>query len=141
MNTAKAVRALWRPAVLGLALTATLAATAFAAISTLTLDPTAQLSPGRLHATLTGMVTCDPSTTTFLTGQVIQPKVASGFGTTTAVCDGTAHPYTIDVSSGGIFGTPTVFKPGKANAQVSTAFCNVIECTTEYTDAEIRLTK
>ncbi|MGH2840869.1 MAG: hypothetical protein ACRDKY_08610 [Solirubrobacteraceae bacterium] len=132
----------WRVAMLALGLTAALAASASAAVSDLTIDPTAKLSPGQLHATLVGTVTCDPGSTALLSGQIVQPKNASGFGSTTVTCDGTPQPYTIDVSTGGIFGQAAVFKPGKARAQVSTSECDPVTwtCTTQYTDATIRLT-
>jgi hypothetical protein len=134
-----------RTAILALVLTAGLGGTALAAVSNLTLDPTAALSPGRLHATLTGRVTCDPGDNAFLNGQIVQPKNASGFGSAQAVCDGTSHPYAIDVSSGGFFpgSASGVFKAGKANAQVSMYVCDPLGpiCTPKYTDAVIRLTK
>jgi hypothetical protein len=133
----------WRPLVLALALTGAGATTASAAVSDLTLDPTAQLSPGHLHATLTGSITCDFGDNPFISGQIAQPKGASGFGSTQAVCDGTTQPFAIDVSSG-IFGPAGVFKAGKASAQVSTSSCDPTMpwmCTTQYVDAVIRLTK
>jgi hypothetical protein len=134
---------LWRPAILALVVTGALGGTAFAAVGSLTLDSTAALSPGQMHATLTGTVTCDPGDTPFLSGQIIQSKNASGFGSTTAVCDGTPQPYAIDVATGGFFTPAGVFKPGKASAQVSTSICDPLTwvCTTKYTDASIRLMK
>ena len=133
----------WRAAVLALVLTGALAASAAAAVSELTLDPTAQLSPGRLQATLTGTVTCDPGTTAFLNGQIVQPKNTSGFGFTQVTCDGTAQAYAIDVRAGGFFGSGGVFKAGKASAQVSTFQCDPVTfmCTLKSTDAIIRLKK
>lgn len=134
-----------RTAILALVMTGALGGTALAAVSNLTLDRTAALSPGRLHATLTGTVTCDPGDSAFLNGQIVQTRNASGFGSTQAVCDGTSHRYAIDVSIGGFFpGTPAgVFKAGKANAQVSTYICDPFTpiCTPKYTDAVIRLKK
>ncbi|MDX6718840.1 MAG: hypothetical protein QOJ63_1094 [Solirubrobacteraceae bacterium] len=134
-----------RAAILALVLTGALGATALAAVSNLTLDPTAALSPGRLHATLTGKVTCDPGDNVFMNGQIVQPKNTSGFGSTQAVCDGTSHPYAIDVAIGGFFpgSSSGVFKAGKANAQVSMFTCDPFApiCTPKYTDAVIRLTK
>jgi hypothetical protein len=46
------------------------------------------------------------------------------------------------VSTGGLFGQAAVFKPGKAHAQVSTSECDPVTwtCTTQCTDATIRLT-
>ena len=140
---------------LGATLLAVLAAGAFAgpasaAVSQLTLDPTAQLSPGHLHAYLTGTVTCDAGDFVSLSGQVIQSKGASGFGSMPAppVCDGTPQPYTIDVGGGG-FPFPGsmsgVFKPGKASAQVTASVCAPFPypggCSSTSTDAIIRLTK
>jgi hypothetical protein len=132
----------WRAGILVLGLTAALAGSASAAVSELTIDSTAKLSPGQLHATLTGTVTCDPGSTALLSGQIVQPKNASGFGSTTVACEGTSQPYAIDVSTGGFFGPAAVFKPGKARAQVSTSECDPVTwtCTTQYTDATIRLT-
>jgi hypothetical protein len=130
----------WRAAILAMVLTGALAANASAAISALTMDRTAQLSPGRLHATLTGTVTCDAGSTVSLNGQIVQPKIASGFGGTSVACDGTSQTYAIDVGPG-IFGPAAVFKPGKASAQVSTFTCDQFTCTTKFTDAIIRLTK
>ena len=131
-----------RGAILALVLTGALAGSASAAISELTIDSTAKLSSGQLHATLTGTVTCDSGTTAFLIGQIVQSKKASGTGSTTVACDGTPQAYAIDVSSGGFFGPAAVFKPGRASAQVSTFMCvGPGACTTQYTDALIRLTK
>ncbi len=135
-----------RATILAVVITATLGGTAAAAVSRLTLDPTAQLSPGRLHAYLTGTVTCDPGKDVSLTGQVIQSSEASGNGYTTLACDGSEQAYAIDAATaGGFIGTPPgVFKPGKASAQVTTTVCDVPlpfpeNCTTTYTDAIIRL--
>ena len=132
----------WRPAILAVVLTGALGSTAFAAVSDLTLDSTAALSPGHMHATLTGTVTCDPGDNALISGQIVHSRNASGFGSTTAVCDGTPQPYAIDVSTSGFFTPAGVFKPGKASAQVSTSICDPSTwvCTTEYTDASIRLT-
>jgi 2-methylaconitate cis-trans-isomerase PrpF len=133
----------WRAVILALVTTGALVASASAAVSELTIDPVAQLSPGQLHATLTGTVTCDTGTTAFLTGQIVQSKNASGLGSTSVACDGTQQAYSIDVSSGGIFGPAAAFKPGKAKAQVSTSQCDPVTwmCTSKYTDATIRLAK
>ncbi len=147
MNVLNAVTSRpWRSALLALVLTGALGGSALAATSELTIDPTAQLSPGKLHATLTGTVTCDPGQQAFLTGQIIQPKRATGSGSTSVACDGTPQPYSIDVSTGGGFPFPIptsgVFKAGKASAQVSTTSCDpFFNCTSQYTDAVIRLTK
>jgi len=132
----------WRPALLALALTGAFATTASAAVTQLSIDPTAQLSPGLLHATLTGSITCDNGDYPYISGQVVQ-KSTSGFGSTNAVCDGSAQPFSIDVSSG-IFGGGGAFKPGMANAQVSTSICDpwfAWPCTTTYADDVIRLVK
>jgi hypothetical protein len=143
MKFLNSVASPWRAAVLALVLTGALAASAAAAVSELTIDPTAQLSPGRLQATLTGTVTCDPGTTAFLDGQIVQPKGASGFGFTQVTCDGTAQAFAIDVRRGFFGGSPGVFKAGKASAQVSTFQCDPVTwmCTSQSTDAIIRLTK
>jgi hypothetical protein len=124
-------------AILALVLTGAVAGSAAAAISELTLDPTAQLSPGRLHATLTGTVKCDAGTNTFLNGRIVQPRNTSGFGSVSIVCDGTTQKYAIDVSTSG----PGVFKPGKANADVSSFQCDPPDfvCKTIFTDARITL--
>lgn len=129
----------WRAGLLGIVLTGALAGSAFAAVSEITLDRTAQLSPGRLHATLTGTVTCDAGTTAFLNGRIVQPKQTSGFGSTSVQCVGTPQKYAIDVST-----FDSVFRPGKANAEVSSTECappEFIECTTTFTDAKITLTR
>jgi hypothetical protein len=124
-------------AILALALTGAVAGSAAAAVSQLTLDRTAQLSPGRLHAALTGIVTCDAGTTAFLSGRIIQPRNTSGFGSTSVACDGKPQTYAIDVSTSG----PGVFKPGKANADVSSFQCDPPDfvCNTTFTDAKITL--
>ena len=140
-----------RAAILAVIMTAAFAGTASAAVSQLTLDPTAQLSPGHLHAYLTGTITCDPGDSVSLNGQVVQSKGATGFGFTTPVCDGSAQEYTIDVGGGGGFPFPGIssgiFKPGKASAQVTASVCEPFPfpfpgaCSTMSTDAIIRLTK
>lgn len=135
-NAAKASP--WLAVILTLCLTGALAASASAAVSELTIDPVAKLSPGQLHVTMTGTVTCDSGSTAFLNGQIVQPRNASAFGSTSVTCDGTAQPYSIEVSSGGFFGSASVFKPGKASAQVSTIQCDPT-CTSKHTDATIRL--
>ena len=132
----------WRPALIALALAGAGAAPASAAVTDLSMDPTAQLSPGHLHATLTGSITCDSGDNPFISGQILQPKGASGFGSAQVVCDGTSQPFAIDVTSG-IFGATGVFKAGKASAQVSTSSCDPITwlCTSKYVDGTIRLLK
>jgi hypothetical protein len=134
-NAAKASP--WRTAVLATVLTGAMAGSAFAAVSDLTMDTTAALSPGHLHATLTGTVTCDAGTTVFLSGQIVQSGVASGYGGSSLACDGKAQEYNVDVSTGG----SGVFKTGRANADVSTTECTEVACTTKYVDAIIRLTR
>lgn len=151
MKVFNAVRLAGRAATLAVIMTAALGGAASAAVTELTLDPTAQLSPGRLHAFLTGTVVCDPGDVPSLSGQIIQSSGASGFGfaTPAPTCDGTAQPYMIDVGTGGGFpgGQSGVFKPGKASAQVITTVCEPIDpplsfnCVTRYTDAIIRLQK
>ncbi len=126
---------------LALCLAGPLASSAFAAVSEITISPTAQLSPGRLHVTLTGTVTCDAGTTSYLNAQIVQARTGSGYGSTAVACDGTQQSYAIVVSSSG-FTSPTVFKHGKAAAQVSNVTCEPfpsMTCTTKYADATIRL--
>jgi len=137
-----------RTAALAVILTGAIVATAAAAPGDLTLNATAPLSPGRLHATLSGTITCAPGSSTFLSGQIVQAKGGSGFGSTQASCTGSPQPYSIDVSaSGSPFGGGKPFKAGKASAQVSYSICTTPPfpefptCTFEYVDAIIRLTK
>jgi hypothetical protein len=149
MNMSHALRsARWRPAVLAVVLVGALGGSAQAAVTNLTLDPTAQLSPGALHATLTGTSACDPGDNPSVSGQIVATKTTpGGFGTTTVVCDGTSHPYAIDVSTGAPFPFPTApsgpFKAGKATAQVTTSICDfwTFTCTTKYVDGQIKLVK
>lgn len=135
----------WRPALLAVVLAGALVPTATAtAANTLTLDSTAQLSPGMLHATLTGTITCTPGGyyTPYLSGQIIQSKGGSGYGSAPAACDGTPQPFSLDISSGGMFGGAGPFRAGKASAQVSMSTCDpFIPCAPTYTDAVIRLVK
>jgi hypothetical protein len=134
----------WRPLVLALSLTCALAGTASASVTSLSLDPTAQLSPGYLHATLTGSITCDPGDNPSISGQIVQPKTASGFGWANALaCDGTPQPFAIDVSTSGILGAAGTFKAGKASAQVSASICDpwFFVCSSMYVDDTIRLVK
>jgi hypothetical protein len=149
MKLFNTVRLSGRAAILAVIMTGALGGVASAAVSQLTLDPTARLSPGRLHAYLTGTITCDPGDNVSLSGQVVEPDSASGYGYTTPVC-GTQQAYTIDVSTGGGFPGSAigVFKPGKASAQVTSSICNLPPfpepfpfpgCSTMYTDAIIRL--
>jgi hypothetical protein len=141
LNAVKAAR--WRAAALGLVAAAGMAASASAAVTNLTLNDTAPLSPGMMHATLSGTIACDPGDSPYLYGTIAQSKGASGFGSATVSCDGSPHAYSMDVSSGGPFGASGVFKPGKASAQVTTSTCDPLTwlCTTKYVDAQIRLTK
>jgi hypothetical protein len=136
----------WSAAVIAVLLAGVFSATASATVSSLTLNDTARLSPGMLHATLTGTITCDPgdlSPFSALSGQITQSKGTSGNGSGAPVCDGTSQPFSIDVSSSGIFGASGPFKAGKASAQVSTSSCDSFTwvCSTRYTDAVIRLVK
>jgi hypothetical protein len=149
-------------ALLAVFVTGAFAGTASAAVSRLTLDPTAQLSPGRLHAYLTGTIACATGDSVSLSGQVVQANNSSGFGSAAPVCAGMEQAFTIDVSaSGGFPGiSGGVFKPGKASAQVTTSVCDPFPfpdplppfppfppfptfptCSTMYTDAIIRLQK
>jgi hypothetical protein len=131
------LRAAWRAAFLATVMTAAVAGSASAAVSELTLDRTAQLSPGRLHATLTGTVTCDEGTTSFLNGQIVQPGNTTGFGSVLIACVGTPQKYVIDVATSG----PGIFKPGTASADVSSFNCVPpdFECTRTFIDAKITL--
>ena len=134
----------WRAALLALVLAGSFSATASATVRDMVIDDTAQLSPGMLHATLTGSVTCDPgdfSSFGGLSGQIVQSKGGSGYGYVQPTCDGAPHPFSIDVSSTG-FGSGA-FKPGKANAQITATTCDPYTwmCTTTYKDAIIRLMK
>ena len=149
MKVFKSARLVLGAALLAVLATGAFAGTASAAVSQLTLDPTAQLSPGHLHAYLTGTITCEMGDNVSLSGQVVQSKGASGFGFAPApVCDGTPQPYTIDVGGGG-FPFPGlnsgVFKPGKASAQVTGSVCQPFPfpggCSSTSTDAIIRLAK
>jgi hypothetical protein len=154
MNLFNTVRLSGRAAILAVVMTGALGGVASAAVSQLRLDPSAQLSPGRLHAYLTGTITCDPADNISLSGQVVEPDSANGYGYTTHVCNGTPQTYTIDVASGGSFpgGSTGIFKPGKASAQVMSLICNLPPspspspdpfpfptCSMTYTDAIIRL--
>jgi len=138
-----------RATIVAVVLTAAFAGTASAATSQLTIDRTAQLSPGHLHAYLTGTITCDLGDSVSLSGQVVQSKGASGFGFAPApVCDGTPQAYTIDVGGSGFPfpGTSGIFKPGKASAQVTASICAPSPfpfpfptCSSTSTDAIVRL--
>ncbi len=133
-----------RAAILGVLAAGAFAGSASAAVSAITIDPEAQLSPGRMHAMLTGTVTCDAGSTAFLSARIVQPKSATGAGQTSVICSGEAQPYAIDVSTAGGFPLPLptsgVFKPGKASAQVSSSSCDpMFNCSTTYTDAIISL--
>jgi hypothetical protein len=125
---------------------------ASAAVTRLTLDPSAKLSPGRLHVYLTGTISCNLGDSVSLSGQVIQANSASGFGSAAPVCGGMEQAFTIDVSTGGGFPgiSAGVFKAGKASAQVTSSICDPFPfpdpflfpgCSTMYTDAIIRLQK
>jgi hypothetical protein len=133
-----------RTALLALVLTGALTGIASAAAG-LTIDDTAPLSPGRLHATLSGSITCDAGGSPYLSGQISQTKGANGFGSTQLTCTGSPQRYTIDVGTSGFpFGGGGPFKAGKASAQVSYSTCTdpfFPICTTQYTDAIIRLKK
>ena len=137
----------WRSAILAIALAGALTTTASAAVTDLAIDDEAQLSPGMLHATLTGSVRCDPGDFfpyyNSLSGQISQPKGGGGFGSSVPTCDGTMQPFSIDIASGGPFGGSAPFKAGKASAQVSTSTCDPFTflCTSQYVDAVIRLKK
>jgi len=136
MKVLKAVKSSpWRTAILATVLTGALAGSAFAAASDLTMNDTAQLSPGRLHAALTGTVTCTPGTNVFLDGRIVQPRNVSGFGSIPVVCDGTSQKYSIDVSASG----SAVFRPGRAIADVTMFECTDTGCTTRFVDGTIRL--
>ncbi|MDX6683844.1 MAG: hypothetical protein QOG94_3883 [Solirubrobacteraceae bacterium] len=150
MNSTTALKAVGaRSALLALVLTAALGATAQAAVTGLTLDPTARMSPGALHATLAGTITCAPGDLPSFSGQILQTgkNGASGFGSATPVCDGTSQRYAIDVSTNGGFPFPFPtsggpFKAGKAIGQVTTSICDWMgPCVTKYVDGEIRLIK
>jgi hypothetical protein len=149
MNMSHALKsARWRPAVLAVVLVGALGGTAQAAVTNLTLDPTAQLSPGALHATLTGTITCDLGDSPSFSGQIVGSKTTpGGYGTAIAVCDGTSERYAIDVSTSAPFPFPTAptgpFKAGKAAAQVTASICDywTFTCTTKYVDGQIKLVK
>jgi hypothetical protein len=127
----------WRTTILAMILSGALAGGASAAVGDLTMDRTAALSPGRLHATLTGSITCSSGSTVYLNGQIVQAGNGSAYGSTMATCDGKSQEYTVDVSDG------VVLKPGKASAQMAALECDPAtwNCTRTYVDAIIRLLK
>ena len=137
----------WRSAILAVALAGAFSTTASAAVTDLTIDDSAQLSPGMLHATLTGSLRCDPGDFSpffnSLSGQISQSKGGGGFGSTAPTCDGTVQPFSMDIASSGPFGGSAPFKAGKASAQVSSSTCDPVTfiCSTQYVDAVIRLKK
>jgi hypothetical protein len=152
MNVFNTVRLSGRAAMLAVVMTGALGGVASAAVTQLRLDPTAQLSPGLLHAYVTGTITCDPADNLSLSGQVVQPDGATGGGYTNHVCNGTPQMYMIDVASGGGFPGSSfgIFEPGSASAQVTSSICNPPPspfpdpfpfpgCSTTYTDAIIHL--
>jgi len=149
MKVFNTVRFSGRVTILAVVMIGVLGGTASAAVSQLTLDPSAQLSPGQLHAYLTGTITCDPGDNVSLSGQVVQSRGASGFGfTPTPVCDGTPQAYRIDVGGAGFpfpGSSSGIFKAGKASAQVTASVCEPFPfpgpCSTTSTDAIIRLKK
>lgn len=135
-------------AVIAVALAGAFGGTAQASVTSLTMDPTAQLSPGGLHALVTGTITCAPGDAPYLSGQVIGGKnEPSGYGSGTATCDGTSQPFTIDVSSNGGFPFPGAttgpFKSGKAIGQVTAQICDyfVFTCSSTYVDGRLTLVK
>ena len=152
MKVSNVVRLGGRAGVLAVVVTGMLAATAWAS-GPATIDPTAQLSPGQLHAYITGKVTCDVGKTAQLSGQVVQSKGASGFGYANITCNGMSQAYTIDASASGGFpgSTGAAFKPGKASAGLTTSVCDPWFpdpmfpfppiCTTTTSDAMIHLVK
>jgi hypothetical protein len=115
MRVFNAVRFYGRTAVLVVVMTGALGGTASAAVKQLTLDPSAQLSPGRLHAYLTGTITCDPGDSLSLSGQVVQLKGGSGVGSTTFVCDGTPQTYTMTSVVAAAFPSPSLACPGSSS--------------------------
>lgn len=137
----------WRSAILAVALVGALSTSAAAAVTDMTIDDTAQLSPGMLHATLTGSLRCDPGDFfpffSSLSGQISQSKGGSGLGSTMPTCDGTLQPFSMDIAVGSPFGGSGPFKTGKASAQVSTTVCDPMTfiCSSNYVDAVIRLKK
>lgn len=150
MNVFNTVRLSGRAAILAVVMTGALGGVASAAVSQLRLDPSAQLSPGRLHVYLTGTIICNPGDNVSLSGHVVQPDGASGYGYTAPVCAGTGQPFTIDVSAGGGFpgSSSAIFEPGEASAEATSSICNLPPfpdpfpfpgCSTMYTDAIIRL--
>ena len=149
MNLSHALKAARvSPAVLAVVLAGAFAGSAQAAVTSLTMNPTAQLSPSGLHAVVTGTITCAPGDATNLYGQVIGGKnEPSGYGSGTATCDGTSQPFTIDVSSNGGFPYPGAttgpFKAGKAIGQVTAQICDyfVLSCSSTYVDGQVKLVK
>jgi hypothetical protein len=126
----------WCAAILAVALTGAVAGSASAAVSRLTFDPTAQLSPGRLHATLTGTLTCDAGTTTFLAGRILQPRTVNGSGSDTITCSGTAQRYRFDVPA-----FDSVYSPGLAVVDVTATQCDDVQCTSTFADGQITLNR
>lgn len=149
MNLSHALKAArLSTAVVAVSLAGALGGSAQAAVTNLTMDPTAQLSPGGLHALLTGTITCAPGDAPSLSGQVIGGKnEQTGFGSGAATCDGTSQPYTIDVTPNPGFpfpGTPIgPFKAGKATAQATAQICDWMTfiCSTTYVDGQIKLVR
>jgi hypothetical protein len=158
MKVSNVVRLGGRAGILAVIVTGMLGATAWGSATT-TIGPTAQLSPGHLHAYMTGTVTCEVGKTVSLSGQVVQSKGVSGFGYANLDCNGTSQAYTIDASGaggfpGGLPGTGVVFKPGKASAGLTATVCDPFVfpdptfpfptlpfCESTSSDAMIRLVK
>ena len=114
------MRRLLLVAVLSAALVAVPSGTAAAHVSSMGLDPTAQLSPGQQLVTVSGSVTCTEGESIGITARLIQGSAESqgfnpGMTGPQLVCTGTSQPWSIQFSSP----SGKLWHPGRASAGVS----------------------
>jgi Family of unknown function (DUF6299) len=92
------------------------AGSASATVSSLTVNPKAQLSADRNVAAVSGTITCDPGHSGFVNVNLTQTEgrvVIIENGAASVACTGAAQPWTVSVS---FFGTQLL--PGRAGVNV-----------------------
>ena len=107
-------------AVLSAALVAVPSGTAAAHVSSMTIDPSAQPSPGQQLVTVSGSVTCTDGESIGITSRLIQGSTegqgfSPGMTGPQLICTGASQAWSVQFSSP----SGTLWHPGRASAGVS----------------------
>jgi hypothetical protein len=105
----------------------------------MTVNPTARFDPATGVATVSGTITCTGEAVfTFIDVELRQRVgrfIISGFGSTDFPCDGTTHPWSIEVAA-----QNGLFKGGRAAARTFAVACDALDqCGESFQEVTVQL--